>query len=148
MAKGSPNRGNAYGTPSSLTSLLSPAQITVRPATAYTVTPFIQQQIQAEVDYVRQQSDRRGFHPLGGIRGPGATKSAFGRLIVHPIRDARVTVVGRDVPPAVKFAVPQKVAICVRRKVRREVLHALRRTNRAGASGRPRRRNAFTGVRC
>lgn len=44
------------------------------------------------------------------------------------------------------FAAPASVMVCVRRKMRREVLHALKRT-RSGA-GKPRRRNRFSDVRC
>lgn len=47
---------------------------------------------------------------------------------------------------AFKFAAPPEVGVCVRRKSRREVLFALRRTGK-GAKSR-RRRNAWSGVSC
>lgn len=40
-----------------------------------------------------------------------------------------------------------RVLICVRRKTRREVLHALKRT-RKGAGSKMRRRNEFTNIHC
>lgn len=44
------------------------------------------------------------------------------------------------------FANPERVAVCVRRQQRREVLHALRRTRRG--RGGLRRRNRFSDIRC
>lgn len=44
------------------------------------------------------------------------------------------------------FRAPLRVAICVRRKVRDQVLHALGKTGKG--SGRPRRRTRFSNVRC
>lgn len=44
------------------------------------------------------------------------------------------------------FVGPRKVLICVRRKTRREVLFATRRTRRGSASSR--RRNSWSDVRC
>lgn len=45
-----------------------------------------------------------------------------------------------------QFNVPRKVAICVRRKQRREVLFAFRKTGKGARSFR--RRNQFSDVRC
>lgn len=85
--------------------------------------------------------DRRTFHPLQDFR-PALTfgKRSSARVIdrVKPARSFR--------PSNFHFAVPNKVAICVRRKRRKEVLHALGRVG-AGSSRR-RRRNYYSDVRC
>lgn len=47
----------------------------------------------------------------------------------------------------VSFSAPWKVLVCVRRKVRREVLHALRFVGKGTGGGRH-RRNQWSGVRC
>ena len=51
------------------------------------------------------------------------------------------------VPARVQFAVPKKVAICIRRKARREVLHALKLTKK-GKGGGARKRNLWSNVKC
>lgn len=50
------------------------------------------------------------------------------------------------VPHQLGFAAPEKVLICVRRKIRKEVLHAYKRTGRG--SGRPNRRGPFSDIHC
>lgn len=45
------------------------------------------------------------------------------------------------------FRAPRRVLVCLRRKVRREVLHALSRTG-LGAKQRKRRRNQYSEIRC
>lgn len=52
-----------------------------------------------------------------------------------------------DVPKRVGFHMPWQVVICVRRKRRKEVLFAKRKTG-AGARARVRRRNEYSDVRC
>jgi len=48
----------------------------------------------------------------------------------------------------VGFSHPWQVIVCVRRKRRREVLHALRKTGRGGSKQRKPRRNFWSEVRC
>lgn len=91
---------------------------------------------------LRVFEDRRTFSPVRHqVRSPGV----FSR------RDQRRLVDGpalsRDrLPARLQFAVPDKVVLCVRRKRRREVLFATRRT-RSGR-GRARRRNMWSAVKC
>ena len=47
----------------------------------------------------------------------------------------------------VHFVSPETIGVCIRRKARREVLHALNRTKR-GSGGRGRRRGPFSDVKC
>lgn len=81
--------------------------------------------------------DRRTFHPLGGFR-PARS--------LGPRSDARVQV--RRFRPfrysdVFQFAVPDRVAVCVRRRERREVLHAKRSLGRGAG-----RRNYWSGISC
>lgn len=77
----------------------------------------------------RRLEDRRRYHPERRHQPAAATHRQARRLVpgtkpntLHKIR----------------FAIPNRVAICVRRKVRREVIHALRMAGR-GSTGRRRR---------
>lgn len=51
-----------------------------------------------------------------------------------------------SLPSGVRFVVPGEVAICVRRKERREVLHALGKVRKRG--GGSRRKNYFSQIKC
>lgn len=151
---GSSNRSSAYGTPSSLTSLLSPTQY---PLPQISLPPLYQgwthEPLSRLVDL-----DRRQFHPQQEQRPPAATVRRAARLFISPVRtvgrelrrEARNKALRAPVKAlssTVRFAIPSHVGICVRRKVRREVLHALKRTNKRGTGG-PRRRNPYSGIKC
>lgn len=95
--------------------------------------------------------DRRRFHPLGKL-APAATYSRRDqRRIVEKVRAVTKQAVRTRAPvfPASDFgfAVPDKVAVCVRRKQRREALFAKRKTGR-GARAQTRRRGPFTEIHC
>lgn len=82
--------------------------------------------------------DRRLYHPLREY-APAAT---LGYLKSRTIVD---TPSGKR-PSVIKFAVPPKVAVCVRRNVRREVILALGRGGRGART--PKRRNVYSSVSC
>ncbi|UDN67859.1 hypothetical protein [robinz microvirus RP_152] len=93
---------------------------------------------------VRAVDDRRFFDPAGPLR----PAYSFGRDARRLI--AKSSPVGRTrndtLSARVGFAVPERVAVCVRRKQRKEVIHAL---DRAGGGGsRRRRRNRYSDVDC
>lgn len=88
---------------------------------------------------VRQLEDRRQFHPSRSLRPAGAMSRAA-RSLVEPAAVGSRT-------PGLKFADPEKVSRCVRRKDRREVLFAKRLT-RKGAGASHRRRNWFSAIGC
>lgn len=148
MAKGTSSRGNAYGTPSSLTSLLALQQTKPVALLRPTTLTFLADDIQKEAQYVRSSTDSRRFHPLGKLRSPGATPRSAGRLVTYSAPTAKLGSSG-SLPSRVAFAVPSQVAVCLRRKVRREVLHALypKRIAKLG-SGASRRRTAYSGIKC
>lgn len=94
---------------------------------------------------LRLIEDRRTYHPLEFFR-PARTTSG------HPAQPLKVTPTPKNksrpfVARGLSFSLPQKVVICVRRKQRKEVLHAFNKTGRG--SGRTRRRkNWFSKVGC
>lgn len=110
---------------SSLASLLS--ALNVRP-------------VPRPVSFLSQVEDRRRFDPSGFFRRAQALS-----VLASSVRlKRRVPFNRRDV---FKFAIPDHVAVCVRRKQRREVLHALKKTG-AGARAERRRRNYLSEVSC
>lgn len=86
--------------------------------------------------------DRRTFHPARYLRGAQTLGGKFNAEVVA--RPAKLT---RSVPAHIGFRAPARVVLCVRRRQRKEVLFALRKT-RKGAGARRRRRNIWSGVRC
>lgn len=88
----------------------------------------------------RSLEDRRQFHP--GTRPARSLKRSDAQLVIRdPIGGVRLNKLAFKVG----FKVPSRVALCVRRKERREVLHA---RGAAGGKVRPPRRNEFSDVRC
>lgn len=105
-------------------------------------TPVLRNTVLSELE------DRRQFHPLSDVRPARGLTKNDSLLYVRPVGD-RVS--GRKDkkwrPETFNFSVPKNVAICVRRKQRREVLFALKRTGK-GARVRRRRRNYYSDVSC
>lgn len=74
---------------------------------------------------------------------------AFGELEKYTLSvgdrtDGKVKAFSRE---PIGFGDPSTVAVCVRRKQRREVLHAYRRTRKGSGAGR-RRRNEYSNTKC
>lgn len=88
--------------------------------------------------YLTEVEDRRTYHPAGKNR---PTVSPRRHHTPKPSAASLVYSRARMV-----FGAPRHVMICVRRKIRDEVLHALGKTGKG--SGRPRRRNQYSKVRC
>lgn len=88
--------------------------------------------------------DRRMFHPED-VPHPRGSLNRSSRLVVSVAPKARH--ISSGLPAHIKFNVPKEVALCVRRKQRRQVLFALRRTGK-GARKFYRRRNEWSNVRC
>lgn len=91
--------------------------------------------------------DGRLFHP-DPLEAPRTVSGTPARVRVLPRRSSSAT--ARSDPflafrDRLTFRTPDRVALCVRRKQRRQVLHALRRT---GRGNRPPRRNAWSNVSC
>lgn len=103
-------------------------------------------------DFIRSLSslapieDRRTFHPEQAFRPARSFSRANHVLVARPDR-TRSGQVRLSVPVGVGFGDPRRVIICVRRRQRREVLHALGKTGR-GKARRPPRRSYYSDVRC
>lgn len=91
--------------------------------------------------------DRRLWSPYRSLLPAGTLGSRSARRLVEVPRAASGLL--QDPFPSLRlgFAVPKRVVLCVRRKTRREVIHA-RGFVRKGASSRVRRRNQFSEVTC
>lgn len=89
---------------------------------------------------LRAFEDRRSFHPLGDFR-PALT---FSRKEFSRVSDAATPL---SKVPRFRFSRPDKVLVCVRRGVRREVIFAKRKAGKGSRSNR-RRRNYYSEVSC
>lgn len=96
--------------------------------------------------------DLRTFHPEPDRKPTYVNRRDSARLVVPSKRETpKGRMVRYDPPASVAFARPRDVAVCVRRKRRREVLHALRHAGAGGGRKRKRRRarwNEHSYVRC
>lgn len=98
---------------------------------------------------LRELEDRRTFHPEGRLRPARASFRSATQLVPRPGRRAALaTRASVLVPSRVAFKVPNRVAICVRRKSRREVLFAKRVAGAGGGRFRKRRYNEYSFVGC
>lgn len=94
--------------------------------------------------------DRRQFHPDGVYSPPRRLDRPRAKIVVRA--RSRVAPAPQSVRPAavprafLSFDVPQKVLICVRRKIRKEVLHAFHKTGKSGQ--RKPRRNLYSDISC
>lgn len=145
MAKPPKNR-SAHVSPSSLTlpALLS---VPATPSPTYVNPlddPVILKQLhhgnynanQAKLKHMAPAGDLRRFYPSDFMRPLHALK-----------REATRSVIG-NTPTSIRLADPDLVSLCLRRKARREVLHALRRTHLGKGLGRRRRRNRYSIISC
>lgn len=97
----------------------------------------------ASVPLALRSEDRRQWHPLKPWAPAAATVKAAARTV---LRDTpRQAFFGGQTKAIRAFAVPPSVAICVRRKRRKEVIHAL---GVAGGKVRKPRRNAYSKISC
>lgn len=89
---------------------------------------------------LRMLEDRRTFDPRGVLRPPS---SFIGKARVVARKATHPTWPGIGL----KFDIPRPIAICIRRKERKEVLFAKRKAGRGG-SRKPPRRSFWSGVSC
>lgn len=93
--------------------------------------------------------DRRNFSfdPISPPRTIGSRIARLEAVRQLPSRSGRPARPASFTRSGIKFAAPDYVIECVRRKQRKEVLHALRKVGR-GRGGGPKRRRFFSDVRC
>lgn len=102
-------------------------------------------------DYLRSIEDRRTYHPEGEFRPARDTSARRHRLTLPTPAPTQLMAAPAPFgfggpPPGVAFQTPQKVLVCVRRKIRKEVLHALGHSGKSGQK-RP-RRSAYSDIHC
>lgn len=91
--------------------------------------------------------DRRQFTPEPYTRVAFALPRKAAHLVVkQPSQKPAKAMYPGVLPSGVSFRVPDRVAICVRRGRRKEVLFALNKTGKGAHS--PKKRNSFSKVSC
>jgi len=89
------------------------------------------------------QHDRREYNPTKKLAPPANTIRRSTRLVIksaaHP---------SRNVPRGIKFDSPKRIAICIRRNIRREILHAIGVAGRRGNGNRTKRKTIYSGISC
>lgn len=109
-----------------------------------TLTPF---DAARQLDFFRDLKpieDRRTWHPEGKARPARSFDSSRHRLVVGQAQVKQAVRTGYtklrhlalQVPKAVAFQAPEKVLVCVRRQMRREVMHALKKAGKRGQKSR------------
>ncbi|QXP08106.1 MAG: hypothetical protein [Arizlama microvirus] len=145
MARGTSSRSSAYGTPSSLTSLLTPNKKPWLYPTTY-INPA-REEPYVTISYPSTYSveDRRTHNPNRNLTSPSSLIRSATRLAGLSPRLVGAFQHTRKREPL--FSQPDAVAICIRRKVRREIIHAFNLRTKGAKSGH-RRRHLFSNVGC
>lgn len=92
--------------------------------------------------------DNRLFHPDRMV-WPRSLRRRVVRLVVPKAPRQAARSARRLLRTAqLAFSGPKFVMVCVRRKIRRQVMHAFGRAGRKGAPRRRPRRNSYSSVRC
>lgn len=100
-------------------------------------------------NYLREFEDRRAWHPQGVTAPARSFSSTRHRLVLsNPLP----LFVPRPIKTATRwtkiaFQGPKKVLVCVRRSIRKEVLHALHFTGR-GSGGGKKRWSEYSSIHC
>lgn len=106
-------------------------------------TPYRQELADQYFNSVRsilsEVEDRRTYHPGGRDSRPPSSPRRHLVSTTPKFTNASARVFEQ-------FKAPAHALVCVRRKIRDQVLHALRKTGKG--SGRPRRFNQFSKVKC
>lgn len=89
--------------------------------------------------------DNRLFDPLPKMMRP--PRETRGRIALTNLQQGKLPTRKPLAAIHESFVLPKKTLICVRRGVRKEVLHALKKTSKGAGSSR-RRKNQFTNIRC
>lgn len=97
---------------------------------------------------LRPFEDRRTFHPQGVTRPARSFKSSRHRLEVP--RAPRIKKIQASAYPSfhIGFESPKRVLVCVRRKQRQEVIHALGHSGSGKRRKRRSRRSEYSSIIC
>lgn len=88
------------------------------------------------------QHDGRYWNPTRATSGPATATRGAARLNPDKYRSLR----GQQLPWRLQFSLPRSVALCVRRRIRRQVMFALGLRGKGSRSGR--NRNLYSGIKC
>lgn len=106
------------------------------------------------VSNLQDYEDRRLYHPESAVRPAASFNRDRHRLVTIekrykkvPDATARLRMLSQTQAP-LAFEKPEKVLICVRRKIRKEVLHALKKTGGRGGVTRKPIWNRFSEISC
>lgn len=107
--------------------------------------PFVTPQPPKPLSYLE---DRRAFHPNKLDRPAMSVRRADATLRVSPPKPSALAKPSTHnlLPVQIGFKQPKGVAVCVRRKIRREVIFATRNTGK-GSKAR-RHRNEWSDIKC
>lgn len=144
MAKGRSSRGSAHGTPSSLTTLLSPSQPSPLVTSAVADVERLWQQQQEFFDPNRIVG-LRGVHPLWDERRYHPQKPKPTHAAIRSATQLYHST--KSIASPLRFRAPNLVTVCIKRNIRKEVLHALKRTRKGSQRGN-RRRNQWSNIKC
>lgn len=101
-------------------------------------------------DLLRQVEDRRRYHPMGESSPALSTsgrKHTLRAVAPTPVPVKNVVLAKPSpFPTGVGFSAPDNVIVCIRRKKRKEVLHALGKAGKAGQKAP--RRSAYSEIHC
>lgn len=104
----------------------------------------------------REVQDNRTWDPdpwrpaktVNGVRPRIALPNPAKRATVYrPTKTYKASATVSAVTSRLGFSVPHDVILCLRRAMRREVLHALKKTKK-GAGAQRRRRNQYSDIKC
>lgn len=99
--------------------------------------------------YLSEIEDRRRYDPSGGTSPARSVSRPQHTLVLpQPKNPDRLgnRVRNSQLPSGVAFQSPEKVLVCIRRKMRKEVLHALKKAGKTGQK-RP-RRSYYSDIHC
>lgn len=130
-------RRERYSVPRSLGAMLGSGY---PPPAPYRALPL--PTLSAISDLLTLMEDRRLFHPERAFRPALSFPRAAARLVPGAVASSSPR---SFLASGVRFADPRRVAICVRRKTRREVIMA---SGRGGGFHRRPRRNFYSDVEC
>nr|QJB20546.1 MAG: hypothetical protein [Microvirus sp.] len=141
------SRNTTYSDPAST---LRQTRVAAVNATTTVVRPVVYRPlIRPLVSYLPLAGeDRRTFHPDGPFRAPFSSPRVAAKLVVKNASGRTRSAVrgfGQNPPIGVGFYRPDRVAICVRRKTRRQVIFA---SGVGGSKVRRGKRNFASGFRC
>lgn len=102
--------------------------------------------------HLKEWEDRRTYHPEGRFRPAMAVPKSARIMVDRPVTKKHTKLSDRLYKNALRgfgkiaFRDPARVLLCIRRKERREVLHALNRTS--PGRGKKKRKNFWSAIRC